>query len=157
MPEFPIFTPSSLADEATALVKAAASYLDAGPISWDRATQEHLVLLPSIPLTIRLCALRGYLDSLREDLIVATIDHLMREVSQEGYSGRHGTTGGYTAGCRGLLCRRANREGVRKFAGTQPSAKYAIADALLDEAESRILPETIVDQVKFSDRRAVSR
>lgn len=129
-------------------------YREIGPIGWDASLGEHTVLLPRVPLTIRLVALRGYLDSLREDLIMANMKHILQEVSQPGFGNQHGSRAAYNRGCRGLLCRRANREDLRALQKQKPSERYVIPDELLAIAESRILPEVIVGHVRFADRVA---
>jgi hypothetical protein len=141
-----------MSDDASALIKEAQEYQQIGAIYWDSNTRVHMVPLNTPAIKVRLVELPGFLQARREDIIASIIDHLMREVAQPDVSGKHGARSGYDAGCRGLLCRRANREGFRPVHGSKPSVRYAVPDELLDEAESRILPEEVISQVRWADR-----
>lgn len=144
----------SLADDASNLIKACMEYREIGPVTWDATLGKHTVLIPSIKVTVWLSSLDEYLLRTREDLIMANMKHILQEVSQPGFGNLHGSRAAYNRGCRGLLCRRANREDLRALQKQKPSERYAIPDELLAIAESRILPEVIVGHVRFADRVA---
>jgi hypothetical protein len=75
------------------------------------------------------------LTELRSKVVQEIVDHLIREVAQQEYSS-HGSRSSYAMGCRGLLCRRAHREGMRASQKVTRLPKYAVADAMLEEAEA---------------------
>lgn len=147
---------ASLADDAASLVKEAQEYLEVGPIHWSDAQHQHMLILSPGGLEIPVSEAGKWFAERREEIIEKIIKHLFVEVSQAGYSGGHGSSNAYKRGCRGLLCRRANREDLRAFQGQKASRRFAVPDELLDEAESRILPEEVVGHIRYSDRVATA-
>lgn len=147
---------NSLGDDAARLIKECQEYLSIGPIVWDSDKKLHMVPLMTPAIKVRLVELPGFLQARRDDIIADIIQHLFQEVGQARYGGGHGSRNTYNRGCRGLLCRRANREELRELQGQNPSARFAVPDELLDEAESRILPEEIVGHIRYADKVAVS-
>lgn len=147
--------PNPLGDDAAALIRDAQEYLTLGAIRWSTQQAQHVMSLDGgieLPMT----HLAAFYAKRREEIIVKIIQHLFAEVGQPQYGGGHGSRNTYNRGCRGLLCRRANREELRANQGQNASARFAIPDELLDEAESRILPEEIVGHIRYADKIAVS-
>lgn len=144
---------NQLADDAAALIKRAQEYTTVGPIRWDSIMRMHLVTVGTGQCSV--ADLAGVLRGDRELIITDIIAHLLRECSQTEYGGGHGSRNTYVKGCRGLLCRRAQREEMREAAGQQPSKRFAVPDELLDEAQARIKPEEVIGHIRFSDRVAV--
>jgi hypothetical protein len=142
----------SLADEAARLIKEAQEYMLTGPIYWDAPLKMHVVDIVGTPVSV--ADLAALLRGEREEIIRKITEHILAEVKQPEYTSSHGTRSTYSRGCRGLLCRRGNREDLREIQGQQASSRFAVPDELLTEAESRILPGEIIGHVRFSDRVA---
>ncbi len=142
--------PNPLGDDAAQLIKQAQEYLEHGQTYWDPVLKLLMVDVAGTPCG--LADLPAVLNGTREMLISKIIDHLMEEVRQSQYNGGHGSRTTYTRGCRGLLCRRANREELRTKLGQSQAARFVVPDELLDEAESRILPEEVVGHIRYSDK-----
>lgn len=142
-----------LGDDAAELIKESMTYMEVGSMFWDAKQNCHMITVDG-GLAIPLATAGAFFYKCREVLIERMVSLIMREVGQPQYSGNHGSRTGYVNGCRGLLCRRAHRIGVRNQQGMKANAKYEIADALLSEAESRILPDEVVGTVVFADRVA---
>lgn len=147
--------PNLLGDEAAALIKEAQEYLTCSTPFWIEAQKQHCVLVDDgtmLPMTHA----AAYFARCREEIISKIIKHLFAEVAQSQYSGGHGSRNTYNKGCRGLLCRRANREELRTLQGQNASARFAVPDELLDEAESRIRPEEVVGHIRYADKVVAS-
>jgi hypothetical protein len=141
-----------LGDDAANLIKEAQEYLVTGAVYWDSHLKTHL-----IPVGKGICSVADLASVLRGDrelLIEKIVKHILDEVGQVEFGGGHGSRSTYVKGCRGLLCRRAHREELRRAQGQQPSARFQVPDELLDEAEARIPPDSVVGQVRFADRIA---
>lgn len=144
--------PNLLGDDAAALIKEAQEYLQTGPIHWSDTQKGHMLVLSPGGLEIPVSEAGKWFADRREEIIIKIIKHLFVEVGQPQYRGGHGSRSAYVKGCRGLLCRRAQREALREREGQSASARFAVPDELLDEAESRIKPEEVVGHIRYSDR-----
>lgn len=127
---------AKLSQDADDIIRLACTYTKC-EIIWDAPTQSHLAVFD------REDGLKDYMpaesigvhvEQSRGEIRQRMIDHIISEIGQEGYS-QHGSRSSYAMGCRGLLCRRAHREGMRTQQGTKRSPKYAVADELLEEVE----------------------
>lgn len=145
--------PNPLGDDAAELIKESMTYMEVMGVEYDPVNDAHMMKVAP-DHRVWLGDFDHWLDTRRNDLVERMVSLIMREVGQPQYSGNHGSRTGYVNGCRGLLCRRAHRVGVRNQQGMKANAKYEIADALLSEAESRILPDEVVGTVVFADRVA---
>lgn len=140
----------SLADNAAELIREAQEYQTLGAVSWSNSQRVHVYTVDGVEVSLGRMAAELYRR--REEIIAKIIQHLFAEVGQSQFSGGHGSRSAYVKGCRGLLCRRAQREALREREGQSASARFAVPDELLDEAESRILPEEVVGHIRYSDR-----
>lgn len=151
MPDITTPPATLLGDEATDLIKRAQTYMDVLGV-YKSTDYGHMIQI-NTGLAVPAADYSRWLDDCREILIEKIIVHLMREVVTE-YSGKHGLRNTYNAGCRGLLCRRANREELRALQGQSPAVRFKNPDELLDEASARILPGEIIQNVHFADKVA---
>lgn len=147
--------PNPLGDEAAAIIREAQEYLTTGSLVWSEAHKCHMLPIDG-GLSIPLSTAASFFYRRREEIIAKIIKHLFAEVGQSQYSGGHGSRNTYTRGCRGLLCRRANREELRTHQGQNPAARFTQPDELLDAAESRIMPEEVIGHIRYADKVAVS-
>jgi hypothetical protein len=127
---------SKLAQDADDIIRLACSYTKC-EIVWDPTQNIHFAVFPRedgsqdiFPAT----SIDTYILQSRGEIRQRMIDHIISEIRQPGFN-QHASRSTYTMGCRGLLCRRAHREGMRIHQGTKRSPKYAAADELLEEVE----------------------
>jgi hypothetical protein len=150
-PVLPVKPELTLGEDADRLTKLCTTYTE-GEYRWDPATSTHVYRFGDTAEECDAAFMHNYLNSLREALIREVCKHLMREVEQPEY-GSHGNKTSYVTGCRGLACRRANREALRKYHGGQsPQARFITVDAILDEADSRMVPDEILHSITYRDR-----
>lgn len=130
---------SRLSQDADEIIRMACTYTKC-EIIWDPVSKSHAAVFERVELGcqdhVPLDVIAGYIEQSREIIQQRMVDHILSEVKQDGY-GAHGSRSSYAMGCRGLLCRRAHREGMRIQQGTKRSPKYAAADDLLKEVEER--------------------
>lgn len=150
-PATPIKPELTLVEDADRLTKLCTSYTE-GEYQWDPATRTHVFKFKDTAEECDATFMHAYLNQLREVLIQNVCKHLLREVEQPEYE-THGHKNTYVAGCRGLACRRAQREALRAYNGGQsPQARFVIVDAILDEADSRMAPDEILQSITYRDR-----
>jgi len=127
---------AKLAQDADDIIRLACNYTKF-EIVWDADQSLHFAIFEredDVQDCMPLDGVDAYIMQARDLIRQRMIDHIISEVGQDGYS-QHGSRSSYAMGCRGLLCRRAHREGMRTQQGTKRSPKYAIADVLLEEVE----------------------
>lgn len=148
----PLVKPAlTLGEDADRLTKLCTTYTE-GEYRWVPEDGTHVYRFGDTDKDVDAAFMFDYLNSLREALIRNVCDHLMREVEQPEYE-YHGHRNTYVAGCRGLACRRAQRESLRAYNGGQsPQARFAIVDAILDEADSRMVPDEVLQSITYRDR-----
>jgi hypothetical protein len=129
---------SRLSQDADDIIRLACSYTKC-EVVWNTEKGLHFAIFERedgngqdvMPVS----TVNDYIMQSRAEIRQRMIDHIISEIRQDGYS-LHGSRSSYAMGCRGLLCRRAHREGMRSHQGTKRSPKYAVADELLNEVET---------------------
>ena len=128
---------AKLAQDADDIIRLACSYTQC-EIVWDVAIGSHFAVFDrgeDVQDFVPTDTITAYIMQSRGEIQQRMIDHILSEIGQDGYS-QHGSRSSYSMGCRGLLCRRAHREGLRGQQGTKRNPKYAAADELLEEVEA---------------------
>lgn len=147
-----------LGEDATELIRLCGQYLEF-EVTWDAEMMLHLAHFKGLLETevdeecIALSDVDEWIKQ-RHNLVIEQIQaHIIREVGQDQYP-IHGTKGSYNLGCRGLLCRRANRQSIRTQSKSAAQNRFALADAMLDEADQMAQNEVIrSDVVLYEDMR----